>query len=69
MARLTVAQRRKIPKSQMGVPGKATKKGGAVSGSFPMPDAKHARAAIMLSGHAKNPAAIKAKARRILKGK
>jgi hypothetical protein len=68
MAKLTAAQRRNIPKSQMGVPGKSTKKGGAVSGSFPMPDKKHARAAIMLSGHAApaKRAAIKAKARRIL---
>ena len=68
MTKLTAGQRRSIPKSQMGVPSKATKGGGAVSGTFPMPDKKHAKAAIMLSGHAKNPAAIKAKARKVLGG-
>lgn len=65
MAKLSAAQRRAVPKSKFGVPEKAPK-----SGSYPMPDKKHARAAIMLSGHAapSKRAAIKAKARRILKG-
>jgi hypothetical protein len=42
MATLSSSRRKSIPKSQMGVPGKATKKGGAVSGTYPMPDKSHA---------------------------
>ena len=63
MAKLTEKQKRAVPKSKRGVPSKSG------TGSFPMPDKKHAQAAIMLSGHAANPAAVKAKARRILAGK
>ncbi len=37
--------------------------GGAPAGSYPIPDLKHAKAAIKLSGHAPNPAGIKAAAR------
>jgi len=73
MARLTAAQRKKIPKSQMGVPSKATKKGGAVSGSYPMPDKAHARAAksfVSRYGTPAEKARVNAKADRILgKGK
>lgn len=62
MAKLSEAQKRAVPKSQRGIPGKSG------TGSFPMPDKKHARAAIMLSGHApaSKRAAIKSKARKIL---
>jgi hypothetical protein len=35
--------------------------------SFPVEDKKHARAAIMLSKYAANPAAVKAKAEKVLK--
>lgn len=65
MARLTEKQKRAVPKSQRGIPSKSG------TGSFPMPDAKHARAAILLSGKApaNKRAAIKAKARRILGSK
>lgn len=38
--------------------------GGAPKGSYPIPDLKHAKAAIKLSGHAPNPEGIKAAARR-----
>jgi hypothetical protein len=73
MAKLTAAQRKKIPKSQMGVPGKATKKGGAVSGSYPMPDKAHARNALSRVAQFGTPAEkarVRAKANRILgKGK
>jgi hypothetical protein len=73
MARLTAAQRKKIPKSQMGVPSKGTKKGGAVSGSYPMPDKAHARNALARVAQHGTPAekkAVRAKANRILgKGK
>lgn len=73
MAVLTAKARKGISKSQMGLPGKATKKGGAVTGSYPMPDKKHAAVA---KGYAKRFASpserakIDAKANRILgKGK
>lgn len=46
MAKLTAAKRKNIPKSQMAVPSKGTKAGGAVSGSYPIPDAAHARNAL-----------------------
>ena len=42
MATLSAKARKSVPKGQMGVPGKATKKGGAVSGTYPMPDKSHA---------------------------
>ncbi len=37
MAKLSAAQRKRIPKSQFGVPSKAP-----ASGSYPMPDRSHA---------------------------
>lgn len=48
MAKLTAAARKNIPKSEMAVPskGKAKSKGGAVSGSYPIPDRSHARNAL-----------------------
>ena len=51
MAKLTAARRRNIPKSQTAVPGKAKSKsgGGAVSGSYPIPDLAHARNALARS--------------------
>ena len=60
MARLTEAAKRKVPKSERGVPGKSG------TGSYPMPDAKHAAAAIGLAAmhHGSAFAAkIKSKAR------
>jgi len=62
MARLTAAQRRALPKSAFLVPSKAPG-----PGSYPVPDAAHARAAIGLSGHAAHPAQIKIGARKVLK--
>jgi len=47
MARLTAAQRRRLPKSDYAVPSKAPK-----SGSYPINDKAHARAALRLIGHA-----------------
>jgi hypothetical protein len=70
MARLTAASRRNIPKSEMGLPGKAKKGRGAVTGSYPMPDRKHAAVA---KGYAKRFASpserkvIDAKANKILR--
>jgi hypothetical protein len=69
VARLTAAQRKRIPKSKFGVPSKAkTAKGKAKPGSFPMPDKAHARAALRLIKHApaSKRAAIRNKANRIL---
>jgi len=62
MSKLSEKQKRAVPKSQRGIPSKSG------TGSFPMPDKKHARAAIMLSGKApaSKRASIKAKARKIL---
>ena len=57
MAKLTQKARAKIPSSQFAGPGR----------SFPIPDAAHARAAIMLSKFAPDPAAVKAKAEAKLK--
>ena len=65
MAKLSESQKKAVPKSQRGIPSKSG------TGSFPMPDKKHARAAIMLSGKApasQRPAII-AKARSILGSK
>lgn len=47
MAKLTTAQRKKIPSSQYGLPAKAKKgpRGGAPNGAYPMPDKAHARVA------------------------
>lgn len=62
MARLTAAQRRALPKSDFAVPSKAPG-----PGSYPEPDAAHARAAAGLAGmhHAsgKVKAAVKKKAK------
>lgn len=56
MAKLTKAARAAIPTSKFAGPHR----------SFPIPDKAHARAAIMLSGHAAHPEAIRAKARAVL---
>jgi len=56
MAKLSKATRKKLPQSAFAGPGR----------SFPVNDKAHARAAIMLSRFAANPAAVKAKARRVL---
>jgi hypothetical protein len=53
MARLTKRARDAIPTSQFAGPNR----------SFPIEDAAHAKAAIMLSGHAANPGQIRARAR------
>lgn len=51
MAKLTAAKRKNIPKSEMAVPSKGKSKagGGAVSGSYPIPDLSHARNALARS--------------------
>ena len=56
MAKLSARSRAAIPTSKFAGPHR----------SFPVNDAAHARAAIMLSGYAANPAAVKARARAVL---
>jgi len=46
MARLTSAARRRMPSSSFALPGKGTGKGGKGPGSYPIPDASHARNAL-----------------------
>lgn len=62
MAKLTEKQKRAVPKSQRGIPSKSG------TGSFPMPDKKHAKAALMLinKAPASKRAAIRAKAKAII---
>lgn len=74
MATLSSKARKNVPKSKMGVPSKATKGGGAVSGTYPMPDRAHAanakaRATQQVKKGNLSPAQaakIKAKANKIL---
>ena len=63
MARLTEKQKRAVPKSKRGVPSKSG------TGSYPMPDKKHAAVAKGLAAmhHSKNKGAIDRKANAILK--
>lgn len=69
MAKLSAAQRKNIPTSKFGLPSKAkSAKGKAKSGSYPMPDKNHARAALSMM-HNASPAQqtkIRAKANRML---
>lgn len=53
---LSAAERKKIPDSKFAGPNR----------TFPVEDKAHARAAIMLSRYAPDPAAVKAKARAVL---
>jgi len=64
MAKLTAALRRRIPASEFGVPSKAPG-----SGSYPMPDRKHAAVAKGYAERFASPAVkakVDAKANRIL---
>lgn len=47
MAKISTAERKKLPKKDFGLPGKVDKKGEnkAGRGAYPMPDKNHARAA------------------------
>ena len=61
MAKLNAAARKKIAKSDMAVPSKGTKKGGAVPGSYPIEDAAHARNALARSSGKPVEAQVRAK--------
>jgi len=75
MAKLTADQRKRIPKSQFGLPAKKGKNGknAAGRGAYPMPDKTHARIAKAYATRFASPAErakIDAKANKILgKGK
>ena len=62
MAILSESAKKRVPKSERGVPGKSG------TGSYPMPDAAHARAAIGFAAMHHGPAfaaKIRAKARKL----
>jgi hypothetical protein len=61
--KLTAAARKKIPKSSFAVPGKAPG-----SGSYPIPDASHARNALARSSGKPVAAAVRAKVHRKFPG-
>lgn len=69
MAKLTAATRRKIPSSKFGLPGKGEGPQGKGTGSYPMPDRKHAAIAKGFAKRFASPAErakIDAKANSIL---
>jgi hypothetical protein len=62
MARLTESAKKAVPKSERGVPGKSG------TGSYPMPDKKHAAAAVGFAAMHHGPAfaaKIRAKAHKL----
>lgn len=68
MAILKAAQRRRLPSSSFALPGKGEGKSGKGSGSYPIPDATHARNALArVSQH--GTAAEKAQVRAKVKAK
>lgn len=67
MADLTARERQKLPRSDFARPGKGEGKKGAGSGSFPIPDRAHGRAALSRSAD-KSPA-VKAEVRRAVERK
>lgn len=61
MAKLSAKQRQSLPKSDFAQPGKGSGPKGAGSGSYPIPDASHARNALARSSGKPVAAAIRAK--------
>lgn len=60
MSKLTMAERKRLPKSDFAVPSKAPG-----PGSYPIPDANHAKVAVGLAAMHGGPlGAVKAKARK-----
>lgn len=60
MAVLTTAARKKLPKSQFALPGKGEGPHGKGSGSYPVPDRKHAANALARVSQHGSPAEKKA---------
>lgn len=67
MAKLTAKARNNLPKSAFALPSKGAGKNGKGSGSFPIPDASHARNALARAAN-KSPA-VAAKVRAKVKEK
>lgn len=66
MAKLNMAARKKLPSSSFALPGKGEGKSGKGSGSYPIPDASHARnalARVAQHGSAQEKATVRAKVR------
>lgn len=61
MAKLTAAARKRISPRNEAVPSKDSKTGGAVSGSYPIPDISHARNALARSSGKPVEAEVKRK--------
>jgi hypothetical protein len=64
--KLTASQRQKLPSSDFALPGKGEGPKGAGSGSYPIPDANHARnalARVSQHGSPAQKAAVRAKVR------
>ena len=64
MAKLTTAQRKRIPKKNFAIPSKKTKKNPAGKGAYPIPDLAHARnalARVSQFGTTAEKAAVRAK--------
>lgn len=61
MAKITAARRRALPSSDFALPGKGTGPEGKGSGSYPIPDASHARNALARSSGKPIAAAVRAK--------
>ena len=61
MAKLTATARKKISPKNEAVPSKDSKSGGAVSGSYPIPDLAHARNALARSSGKPVEAQVRAK--------
>jgi len=64
MAKLNMAARKRLPSSSFALPGKGEGKSGKGSGSYPIPDASHARnalARVAQHGSSSEKAAVRAK--------
>jgi hypothetical protein len=64
MAKLSTAARQKLKSSQFALPGKGAGKGGKGPGSYPIPDASHARnalARVAQHGSSQEKARVRAK--------
>ena len=61
MAKLNAAKRQSLPKKGFALPGKGEGKKGAGSGSYPIPDASHARNALARSSGKSVASAVAAK--------
>lgn len=64
MAKLSMGQRKKLPSKDFALPGKGAGPSGKGSGSYPIPDASHARnalARVSQHGSSAQKAAVRAK--------